>query len=59
MVVTGSFEVNGIDEVMTDTRVDVYNLQGIKVQDQVLSKELEKILPQGMYIVNRRKLLVK
>lgn len=59
VVVTGSFEVNGIDEVMTDTRVDVYNLQGIKVQDQVLSKELEKILPQGMYIVNRRKLLVK
>lgn len=59
VVVTGSFEVNGIDEITTDTRVDVYNLQGIKVQEQVLSKELEKILPQGVYIVNGRKLVVK
>lgn len=59
VVITGSFEVNSINEITTDTRVDVYNLQGIKVQEQVLSKELEKILPQGVYIVNGRKLVVK
>lgn len=59
IVVTGSFEVNGIDEIMTDTRVDVYNLQGIKIQQQVPFKELENILPKGIYIVNRRKVMIK
>lgn len=59
VIITGSFEVNSINEITTDTRVDVYDLQGIKVQEQVLSKELEKILPQGVYIVNGRKLVVK
>lgn len=59
VVITGSFEANGIEEVMTDTRVDVYNLQGIKVKEQVLSEELEKILPQGVYVVNGRKMVVK
>lgn len=59
VTVTGSFNVNGIDEITTDTRVDIYNLQGIKVKSQVLYKEWEKILPQGVYIVNGRKLVVK
>ena len=59
VVVTGSFEVDGIENITNDMVVDVYNLQGIKVKEQVLFEDLESILPQGMYIVNRRKLLVK
>ena len=59
VVITGSFEANGIDEILTDTKVDVYNHQGIKVQEQILLKELEKILPQGVYIVNARKVVIK
>lgn len=59
VVVTGSFKSSGIEEVTTDTRVDVYNLQGIKVQEQVLVTDLEKILPQGVYIVKGKKLVVK
>lgn len=52
--------VDGIgDVVVTDRRVDVYTLQGVRVKSQVLFDELHHELPAGIYIVNGRKLLVK
>ena len=59
VVVTGSFEVNGIENITNDMVVDVYNLQGIKVKEQVLFEDLESILPKGMYIVNGNKVAVE
>lgn len=59
VVVTGSFEVDGIENITNDMVVDVYNLQGIKVKEQVLFKDLESILPKGMYIVNGNKVAVE
>ena len=59
VVVTGSFEVDGIENITNDMVVDVYNLQGIKVKEQVLFEDLESILPKGMYIVNGNKVAVE
>ena len=59
VVVTGSFEVDDIENITNDMVVDVYNLQGIKVKEQVLFKDLESILPKGMYIVNGNKVAVE
>lgn len=59
VVVTGSFEVDGIENITNDMVVDVYNLQGIKVKEQVLFEDLESILPKGMYIVNGNKVVVE
>jgi len=59
IVVIGSFEVNRIENITNDMVVDVYNLQGIKVKEQVLFKDLESILPKGMYIVNGNKVVVE
>lgn len=59
LTITGSFESNGIDEVMTDAKADVYNLQGIKVREQISLRELGNILPAGIYIHNGKKIVVK
>ena len=59
IVVIGSFEVNRIENITNDMVVDVYNLRGIKVKEQVLFKDLESILPKGMYIVNGNKVVVE
>ena len=59
IVVIGSFEVNRIENITNDMVVDVYNLQGIKVKEQVLFEDLESILPKGMYIVNGNKVVVE
>ena len=59
LTITGSFESNSIDEVMTDAKADVYNLQGIKVQEQISLRELGNILPAGIYIYNGKKIVVK
>lgn len=59
VVVTGSFEVDGIENITNDMVVDVYNLQGIKVKEQVPFEDLESILPKGMYIVNGNKVVVE
>lgn len=47
------------DKVHRDASVDVYNLQGVKVKSQVLYKDLDEILPKGVYIVNGRKVVVE
>lgn len=59
VIVTGSFEADGIEGVTTETLVDVYTLQGMKVKHQVSYKDLDKILPKGIYIINGKKVIVK
>ncbi len=59
VTVTGSFEVDGIDAVVTDRLVDVYTLQGVMVKRQMDINELEDELPKGVYIVEGHKLLIK
>ena len=59
VVVTGSFEVDGMENVTNDMVVDVYNLQGIKVKEQVSFVELGNVLPKGVYIVRGNKIVVK
>lgn len=57
--VTGHFEVDGIDAVVTDRLVDVYTLQGMMVKRQIAIDELKNELPKGIYIINGRKIAIK
>lgn len=56
-VVTGSFEVDGIEAIVTNGLVDVYTLQGVMVKRQISLNELKNELPKGIYIVNGRKVI--
>ena len=59
ITVTGSFEADGIEAVLADKLADVYTLQGIKVKTQIPVECLYKKLPTGIYIINRKKVMVK
>ncbi|MBQ8190328.1 MAG: InlB B-repeat-containing protein [Bacteroidaceae bacterium] len=56
--VTGSF-ASSIKAVIIKTHVDVYSLQGMLLKRQILVDELKNELPQGLYIVDGKKVLVK
>ncbi len=57
--VTGHFEVDGIDAVLTDQLVDVYTLQGIMLKRQISVDELKYELSRGIYIINGKKVVVR
>ncbi len=60
ITVTGSFsKVNGIIGVSADTRVDVYNLNGMKVANKIAVKDLRTELEDGVYIINGKKYFIK
>jgi len=52
VIVTGTFSADGIDAVVTNQLVDVYNLQGVMVKRQIPVKELKSELGKGFYIIN-------
>ena len=58
IVVTGSFEVDGIEAILTDKLVDVYTLQGVMVKRQIPVEDLKRELPTGIYIINGKKVAV-
>lgn len=57
--VTGHFEVDGIDAVLTDRLVDVYTLQGVMLKRQISIDELRNELSRGIYIINGKKIIMK
>ena len=60
--VNGPDPTSGINSVVNDgaeTVVDVYNLQGVRVRKSVQRSEATQDLPQGIYIINGEKILVK
>jgi len=57
--VTGHFEVDGIDAVLTDQLVDVYTLQGVMLKRQISVDELKYELSSGIYIINGKKVVVR
>ncbi len=56
--VTGSFTV-GIGELRAESKVNVYNLQGKVLYRQVRLKDVYNNLPQGIYVVSGKKLIIK
>lgn len=53
---------SGIESVVddeTETLVDVYTLQGVRVRNGVQLDKATQGLPQGIYIINGKKVLVK
>lgn len=54
-------EGNSISETTlnSNSRVDVYSLQGVLLKRQVAFQELRQSLPKGIYLINGRKLFVK
>lgn len=61
ITVTGTFEIiDAINEILSsDQKVDVYNLNGIKIFEKVSAKDALKSLPKGIYIINGQKIYVK
>ena len=57
-----AFEISGIENAVGDeaeTEVDVYNLQGVSVRKNVKRNEATQDLPQGIYIIDGEKFIVK
>ena len=54
---------SGLDSITIidnqDTRVDVYNLQGIAIKRNVDRKDWERGLAAGIYIIGGKKVLIK
>lgn len=61
ITVTGTFEIiDAINEILSSgQKVDVYNLNGIKIFEKVSAKDALKSLPKGIYIINGQKIYVK
>ena len=59
VTVTGSFEVDGIETIITSNLVDVYTLQGVIVKSRIPVETLREELSTGIYIVNGKKFVVK
>ncbi|MBQ8360751.1 MAG: leucine-rich repeat protein [Bacteroidaceae bacterium] len=58
--VSGNFEADGIEKIFADKqKVDVYTLQGVKIKEQIEVERLEEELPEGIYIVDGQKVVVK
>ena len=53
VIVTGSFETDGINFIKTNRVINIYNLQGVQV------KETKENLPAGIYIQDGKKFIVK
>lgn len=58
VIVTGSFEVDGIKAVVTNQLVDVYTRQGVMVKRQIPMEKLSNELPTGIYIINGEKMII-
>jgi len=59
VTVTGTFTVDGIEEIVTERLVDVYTLQGVMVKRQISVDELKHELSRGIYIINGKKVVVR
>ncbi len=55
ITVNGSFTSVGIDGITAGSKVDVYNLSGIKVAGDITLDELKSRYEKGIYIINGRK----
>lgn len=53
-------DVSSIEEIVSDNNiVDVYSIDGILILSKVVMKDAFKNLPQGIYVVNNRKYIIK
>lgn len=53
-------DVSSIEEIASDnTIVDVYSMDGILLRSKVMMKDAFKNLPQGIYVVNNKKYIVR
>lgn len=55
----GKTEITGIDNLQLSAKLDVYNLQGIKVLSGVSIQEAKDRLPRGIYIINGFTIYIK
>jgi hypothetical protein len=53
------YTADGIEGLEDESIVDVYNLQGVTVKRQVRMKDLQGMLPKGIYIINGKKIAVR
>lgn len=58
VIVTGTFSADGIDTIVTNQFVDVYDLQGVMVKRQISVKNLKNELGKGLYIINGKMTII-
>lgn len=59
VIVTGSFEVDGIKTFVINQLVDVYTLQGVMVKRQIAIEALGDELSPGIYCINGKKVIIQ
>lgn len=59
VIVTGSFEVDGIKTIVINQLVDVYTLQGVMVKRQIAIEALGDELSPGIYCINGKKVIIQ
>lgn len=53
-------DVSSIEEIVSDNNiVDVYSIDGILIRSKIVMKDAFKNLPQGIYVVNDKKYIVR
>lgn len=55
----GSTGINEVNVPASDVPVDVYTLSGVKVRHDVMPEKAVKGLPAGIYIIGKKKVVVK
>ena len=61
IIIIGKYQVaTGINSVVSDTKTsDVYDLQGRLLKRNVILNKMTEYFPKGVYIINRRKVLIR
>lgn len=49
----------GMERPQTEEKQDVYNIHGRLLYRQVYLKDIEDELPQGLYLINKKKIMIK
>ena len=60
IVIVGKYATStGIFSISSDSVVDVFDIQGHLVKKDVVFNRITEYLPKGIYIINKRKVLIK
>ena len=60
IVIVGKYAIStGIFSISSDSVVDVFDTQGHLVKKDVVFNRITEYLPKGIYIINKRKVLIK
>ena len=62
IIIEGSFKIaSGIEKLMNDNNgyVTIYSINGVLIKRNILYQDIKKDIPDGLYIVNGKKIMIK